>query len=187
MTILDNMMAERRKRKEAFRKLHEESQTPNEDVMNRFYGISSNRHKPVCIDGVTLERVLLKHGHQGAIFIGFNCVPQTRIHEMTKALINDLKKSGCSYLPIYGKFSNPDGSEMDYIPSFLFFNEGANVLSKDAFIQFSLKLRASYGEWFCADESCVWKGYVHGQCYVNPMPCQLSERMRRKGEIMIWE
>lgn len=26
-----------------------------------------------------------------------------------------------------------------------------------------------------------------GECYVNPMPCQLSERMRRKGEIMIWE
>lgn len=25
------------------------------------------------------------------------------------------------------------------------------------------------------------------ECYVNPMPCQLVERMRRKGEIMIWE
>lgn len=25
------------------------------------------------------------------------------------------------------------------------------------------------------------------ECYVNPMPCQLSERMRRKGEVMIWE
>ena len=23
--------------------------------------------------------------------------------------------------------------------------------------------------------------------YVNPMPCQLSERMRRKGEVMIWD
>ena len=25
------------------------------------------------------------------------------------------------------------------------------------------------------------------ECYVNPMPCQLSERLRRVGEIMIWE
>ena len=25
------------------------------------------------------------------------------------------------------------------------------------------------------------------ECYVNPMPCQLSERMKRKNEIMIWE
>lgn len=25
------------------------------------------------------------------------------------------------------------------------------------------------------------------ECYVNPMPCQLTERMRRVGEIMVWE
>jgi hypothetical protein len=25
------------------------------------------------------------------------------------------------------------------------------------------------------------------ECYVNPMPCQLNERMRRVGEVMIWE
>lgn len=25
------------------------------------------------------------------------------------------------------------------------------------------------------------------ELYVNPMPCQLSERMRRQGEIMVWE
>ena len=25
------------------------------------------------------------------------------------------------------------------------------------------------------------------QCYVNPMPCHLTERMRRINEIMIWE
>lgn len=25
------------------------------------------------------------------------------------------------------------------------------------------------------------------ECYVNPMPCQLSERMRRVNEIMVWE
>lgn len=25
------------------------------------------------------------------------------------------------------------------------------------------------------------------ECYVNPMPCQLNERMKRINEIMIWE
>lgn len=25
------------------------------------------------------------------------------------------------------------------------------------------------------------------ECYVNPMPCQHSERMRRKNEVMVWE
>ena len=25
------------------------------------------------------------------------------------------------------------------------------------------------------------------ECYVNPMPCQLPERMRRKNEVMVWE
>lgn len=41
------------------------------------------------------------------------------------------------------------------------------------------------------DIDSIGKRYTYdisfGECYVNPMPCQLSERMRRKGEVMIWE
>lgn len=37
----------------------------------------------------------------------------------------------------------------------------------------------------------IWKRYTYDiefdECYVNPMPCQLNERMRRNGEVMVWE
>jgi hypothetical protein len=41
------------------------------------------------------------------------------------------------------------------------------------------------------DIDTIGKRYTYdigfNECYVNPMPCQLSERMRRVGEVMIWE
>lgn len=268
---------ERRKRKEDFRKLHEEAKTVNEDVMNRYYGIKSNKNKPVRIDEITLDRVLNKHGQNGMINISANRsdMPKEKNDENTRELISDLKKSGYSYLPTYGGYRGTDGVEDDYEPSFVVFNYDVNGQSGDfnALRLFALQLCAKYNqdsvlvkapgeapvyldkdgnkvnskesnqtwkndpkqEYFTSFKSKddvnseiynklmgKYKTYCHqnripitkdgfqkfyqehlndvnsiggrytydisfGECYVNPMPCQLTERMRRQGEIMIWE
>lgn len=268
---------ERRRRKEDFRKLHEEAKTVNEDVMNRYYGIKSNKNKPVRIDEVTLDRVLNKHGQNGMINISANRsdMPKEKNDENTRRLISDLKKSGYSYLPTYGGYRGTDGVEDDYEPSFVVFNYDVNGQSGDfnALRLFALQLCAKYNqdsvlvkapgeppvyldkdgnkvnskesnrtwkndpkqEYFTSFKSKddvnseiynklmgKYKIYCHqnnipvtkdgfqkfyqehlndvdsiggrytydisfGECYVNPMPCQLTERMRRQGEIMIWE
>ena len=46
---------EQARRKEIFRKLHQRVGTANEDVMRRFYNITTNGDKPVLIDALTLD------------------------------------------------------------------------------------------------------------------------------------
>lgn len=274
---IDEIVNERRNLKESFRLLHEDAKTINEDVMNRFYGISSNHHKPVRIDEITLDRVLKKHGDNGMINISANRSdkPQEENDKQTKELINDLKQSGYSYLPTYGGYRGTDGIEDDYEPSFVVFNYDSKGNPKDfeELKKFALYLCGKYNQdsvlikapeeapvylnkdgkkvnsdetkqyWkndpskqfftsfkskddvdneikakllgkyksYCnhnnipktkegfetfynehlKDIASIGKRYTYDirfdECYVNPMPCQLSERMRRKGEIMIWE
>ena len=275
--VKTNIEEERRKRKENFRKLHEQATTAKEDVMNRFYGIISNHNKPVRIDEVTLDRVLQKHGRNGMINISANRsdMPSERNDEQTKALIGDLRKSGYSFLPTYGGYRGKNGVEDDYEPSFVVFNytEDGQPRDFEELRQFGLNLCGKYDQdsvlikapgqppiwadrngnkvnsresdkyWkndpkqeyftslkskdavdseiyaklmgkyktYChqnnipltkdgfkkyyqehlTDIDSIGKRYTYDisfdECYVNPMPCQLSERMRRKGEVMIWE
>ena len=102
-TSVDAIYEERKRRKEAFRVLHEEAKTANEDVMKRFYGLLANHTKPVRIDEATLERLLKKHGGDGMVDISANKagLPQEMNDENTKSLISDLKQSGFLYLPTY--------------------------------------------------------------------------------------
>jgi hypothetical protein len=268
---------QRKKNKESFRILHKKASNMNEDVMNRFYGIKSNRNKPVRIDEVTLDRVLKKHGNNGMINISANRSdePQDVNDKNTKELIRDLKRSGYSYLPTYGGYRGADGEEGDYEPSFVVFNYdvNGNAGDFDELRQFALTLCGKYNQdcvlikapgeapiyvdsegnkinsressntWkndpsqtyftsfkskdsvddevraklmgkyksYCnangipktkegfeefskshlGDIDSIGKRYTYDigfdECYVNPMPCQLTERMRRKGEVMIWE
>lgn len=263
--------------KESFRRNHKLAKTLKEDVMKRFYGISSNHHKPVKINEVTLDRVLQKHGDNGMINISANRSDQPKEvnDEKTRELISDLKQSGYSYLPTYGGYRGKDGIEDDYEPSFVVFNYNTSGEPTDfeELRQFGIYLCGKYNqdsvlikapdkapiycnsegekvndreskkywkndptkEFFTSFKSkeavddeiraklmkmykhyCMDKGIARTQkgfekfyqehlndidsigrrytydiefneCYVNPMPCQLSERMRRKGEVMIWE
>ena len=267
---------EQHSRKEAFRKLHERATTANEDVMNRFFFFFFNHNKPVRIDEVTLDRVLNKHGKDGMINISANRsdMPQERNDAKTRELIDDLKKSGYSYLPTYGGYRGKNGVEDDYEPSFVVFNYNVDGEQRDfeQLKQFGLNLCGKYDQdsvlikapgqapvylnrngekvnsresekhWkndpkqeyftsfkskegvdkeiraklmgkyktYChknnipvtkdgfeeyyqehlTDIDSIGKRYTYDITfearYVNPMPCQLSERMRRKGEVMIW-
>lgn len=273
----DSINEKRKIAKENFRRKHQLAKNLNEDVMNRFYGILSNKHKPVKINEVTLDRVLQKHGDNGMINISANRSdqPQEVNDANTRELINDLKKSGYSYLPTYGGYRGLDGVEDDYEPSFIVFNYNENGEETDFedLRKFGLYLCGKYNQdsvlikapnkapiycdrngqktnsretkkyWkndpkqqfftsfkskesvddeiratlmnkykkYCRDKGIartqkgfenfynehlndidfIGKRYTYDigfdECYVNPMPCQLIERMRRKGEVMIWD
>lgn len=273
---ISNILKEQETNKENFRKLHKKAVTEKEDVMKRFYGIMSNKNKPVQIDEVTLDRVINKHGQNGLINISANRSdePQEVNDKNTRELISDLQKSGYSYLPTYGGYRGKNGIEDDYEPSFVVFNytENGEQRDFDELKQFGIELCKKYNqdsvlikapqespiymngdgikvnrkesdkvwkndpkqEYFTSfkdkgevnkeieqklkgkyktychrnniqptkagfekfyiehlnDISSIGKRYtydiVFNECYVNPMPCQLTERMRRKGEIMIW-
>ena len=274
-TSVDAIYEERKRRKEAFRMLHEKAKTANEDVMKRYYGIMSNNNKPVRIDEVTLDRVLKKHGNNGMVNISANRsnMSQEINDENTKSLISDLRQSGFSFLPTYGGYRGTDGVEDDYEPSFVVFNYDTkgNARNFKDLKQFALAMCGKYSQdsvlvkapkqapvWLdkdgnkinaresekywkndpkqpyftsfkpkeaveceireklmgkyktfchrnnlqitkegfdefckehCKDVDSIGKRYTYDidECYVNPMPCQLSERMRRVGEVMIWE
>ena len=266
----------RQERKEQFRQLHEKAATADEDVMKRYYGIESNHNKPVRIDEVTLNRVLDKHGDNGMINISANRSdsPKDVNDKNTQSLINDLKRSGYSYLPVYGGYRGTDGVEDDYEPSFVVFNYDVNghVKNFSELQTFAIELCGKYDQdsvlikapgkapiyldrngnkaneresnkvlkndpkqaYFTSMKSKdevddevrnklmgKYKSYCHQnnlpvtkdgfekfynehlndvdsvggrytydiafECYVNPMPCHLTERMKRKGEIMVWE
>ena len=98
----------------------------NEDVMRKYYGIKANMCRPIRIDEkITLDRVINKHGDNGYVSISANRSEnddETNAAR-TRSLLSDIKKSGYAYLPTYGGYRAPDGSEVgDYEPSFLVFN-----------------------------------------------------------------
>ena len=272
-----NDLCEQSDRKEAFRLLHKKASNINEDVMAKYYGIYSNKNKPVLVEGITLDRIIYKHGKNGLIGISANRtdMPQERNIAKTKELISDIQKSGFSYLPTYGGYRSPQGVEDDYEPSFIVFNytndgekgdfdelRNLAILWCGKYEQHSVLVKAPNANPIYLDKNGnkvntsesdkVWKNdpkqpyftsikskekvdqeifeklmgqyktYCHknnipltkegfhdfyqehlkdinhigkritydirfDECYVNPMPCQLSERMKRKNEIMIWE
>ena len=266
----------RSERKEQFRRLHEKALTDSEDVMKLYYGINTNNNKPVRINEMTIDRVLNKHGQNGLINISANRsgMPKEVNIENTKSLISDLKNSGYSYLPTYGRYRGRNGGEDDYEPSFLVFNYTYDGVQRDfnelyefavylckKYEQDSVLIKAPGKDPIYVDgngkkankreSDVVWKNgptkeyftsfkskedvdkeiraklmgkyktYCHRnnipvtkdgfekyyndnltnvkeigkrwtyditfERYVNPMPQQLVERMRRKGEVMIWE
>lgn len=97
----------------------------NEDVMKRFFNISSNGCRPMIIEKVTLDRIIKKHGDNGLINISAwrSNLSQEENEANTRSLVNDLRKSGYSFLPGYGGYRNTNtGEESDFEPSFNVFN-----------------------------------------------------------------
>lgn len=202
---MDNIFEERQRRKEAFRMLHEEAKTANEDVMKRFYGLLANHNKPARIDEITIDRILSKYGDNGWINISVHKsdTPQEINDENTRSLIKDLRKSNYLYLPTYVWNEGKEITNDEYVPHFFVFNQkiGGDTDDFDKLKQFALRLCEKYCQenvliqgpktilmWVNSkeEEYTLNKPTIYGH-YVNPMPCQLSERMRRVGEIMIWE
>lgn len=189
------------KRKEEFRLRHRKASNAKEDVMRRYYGIERNLNAPVRIDAPTLERVIGKYGGNGMICIRTeNAVPDEAANEAnTRRLISALKHCGYRYLPLYAIRHKPGSSEDDFVPSFLLFNH--NQEGNPADFQLFLNMATQMCDQAGADYSafppehhptleaiaCSLFHSSHPDCYVNPMPCQLSERMRRSGEVMVWE
>lgn len=133
--MINISIAEERKRnKEAFRKLHQKAGSKEEDVMSRFYEITSNQCKPVKIDETTLNRLLKKYGDNGMINIMAYRIdmPQEVNDKQTRALISDLWQSGYLFLPTYGRHKGGDGLDDEYVPSFIVFNEAIAIITTSA-------------------------------------------------------
>lgn len=233
--------------KEAFRRKHRQARNLNEDVMYRYWGINRNENcAPVLIEGITVDRIMKKHGDNGFVILSANRSDKDEDYntKATQSLISDLKNSGFSYLPSYGGYRGPDDVVDSYEPWFIVFNYNGKGEPQDRneLYSFALEMCGKY------EQTSVYvnapgeapnnlnrngkkvnkhssKNYVkndlsqesytslsspkeiednmskglqvggrftsdiqfENRMYVNPMPCQLSERMRRKGEIMIWD
>lgn len=155
---------EREKHRERFRLKHHKV-GKDSDVMKRFYGITANQNAPIPIDENELNEIIsrnyeIKHT---SIVININASEDIEI----KKLISILKASSLNYLPIY-----KDSDNWRDVTFIIFGNNPKEV-----------------DDFFKALPSNIKKGYLESRYlyYVNPMPLQLSERMRRKGEIMVWD
>ena len=148
-------------RKEEFRLLHTKVTSPEEDVMQRYYGIDTNNCSPIRIPMWALARLLNRYSYNGVYLI----IADEENDKSVKQTISTLKRSGYLYLPLYRL------AEGKYLPYFLVFN----VPSKDA--NPTVKLDFTSYKWIPSEPFY----------YVNPMPNQLTERMRRQREVMIWK
>lgn len=122
-----------------------------EDVMKRYFGISSNGCKPFIVEKVTIDRIIGKHGDNG-----FVCVSACRGDKSdeqneaaTKSLLSDISKGGWSFLPTYGGYRNTDtGEEGDYEASFTVFNYGKDGNPRDfkELAEFARLMCGKYGQ-----------------------------------------
>ena len=245
---IKRLKAEQDSLKEAFRRKHRQARNLNEDVMYRYWGINRDEnYAPVLIEGITVDRLMKKHGDNGYVILSANRSGKDEDYntKATQMLIKDLKNSGFTYLPSYGGYHGSDDVIDSYEPSFIVFNYNEKGEPQDwnKLYSFALEMCGKYKqdsvyvnapgeapnyidsngqkinshssknyvkndlsqEYYTSLSSqkklrtiCQKKGFQVGRrftsdiqfenrMYVNPMPDQLSERMRRKGEIMIWD
>ena len=123
-------------------------------------------------------------------------------------------KFGYSYLPTYGRYKGNDGVTDEYEPSFYVFNHLPNGQAGnfDELKAFAIDMCQKYeqdselchrnnvpitkdrGEKYYSehltDSDTIGKRFTDdisfNECFVNPMPCQITERLIRRCEIMIW-
>lgn len=113
------------KRRETLRRQLTIEKNRSQRVMERYYGIPSNPYKPMLLEKITLDRIIKKHGDNGYIIISANRSDKEQEvnDKATQSLILDLKRSGYSYLPLYGGYRDTKtGVEDSFEPSFLVFN-----------------------------------------------------------------
>ncbi|MBO4875599.1 MAG: hypothetical protein J5542_09870 [Bacteroidales bacterium] len=204
MKFTENKAESQELRKEAFRQMHRRPQNINEDVMKRFWNIDS-QCAPVLVEHVAIERLVKKYGDNGFVMIsaGRSDESDERNTQSTRELINYLKGSGFAYLPLYGGNPGTDNDVDSFVPKFIVFNcdvKGNPMIFRDLY-RFALDMCGKYSQ----DSVCICtsgesseyrnaqgekvnkKNDLPHELYVNPMPSSHTVRMRRKGEVMIWE
>ena len=94
------------------------------DIMTEYYDCKANGHGPQIIEEETIRRILDKHGKEGFVVISANRtdMPQQENNENTRSLIQDIRATGHSYLPVYGGYKGSDGVVDKFEPSFVVFN-----------------------------------------------------------------
>jgi len=93
------------------------------DYLKEYYNIDNgNSLQP--INEETLSRIINKHGKDGFVIVSANRSDKSNEenNKNYKNLINDLKKSKYSYLPVYGGYHGTDNVVDSYEPSFIVFN-----------------------------------------------------------------
>jgi len=184
---------------------------PREDVMSKYYGITSNKCKPIRAAGeIPLWQIVQRHGTNGFVLISAlrpECDDESN-SENTKALLRQIKQSGYRFLPIYAKRSSQNDSEnIDYQPLFFVFNYDRehNFPEFSSLYKYALKWCRDYAQ-DCVLIKAPWQQPVcvnssgeevkddnenrgeqdtddcHFEYYVNPIPQNLKERMRRGNE-----
>jgi len=139
--------------------LHEEvwrrmvpCENAKEDVMARFYGITSNKCKPIRLDEyINLDRIIQKHGENGFVIVSASRPERSQEEndKETKDLIEDIKSCGFSFIPVYGGYRSPDSKEDgDYEAAFMIFNYDAKGNSTDftALLGCAIKWCGKYGQ-----------------------------------------
>ena len=136
-------------RKVSFRKMHHAPTSLNEDVMKRFWNIDY-QSAPVLVEHITIDRLMKKHGDNGFVIVSANRSDKSQEYNdnATASLVNDLKSSGFSYLPVYGGYKGEDGVTDNYEPSFVIFNYDTkgNPTDWNTLNGFALKLCGKYSQ-----------------------------------------
>ena len=117
-----------------YRKKSKQCDNINENVMDIYYNIKSNNHKPLVIEKITLDRVINKHGKNGLIILSANRFNKSEEENIknNQELINFIKQNNYSFLPTYGGYRNSETGEIgDYEPSYIVFNYDLNGNSRD--------------------------------------------------------
>lgn len=135
--------------KESFRSKHRRPRNINEDVMKRFWNID-NQCAPVLVEGITIDRLMKKHGDNGFVIISANRSDESdeRNTKATQELIRDLKNSGFAYLPSYGGYHGTDDVVDSFEPNFTVFNYDTkgNPTDFEDLYRFALDMCGKYGQ-----------------------------------------
>jgi len=193
--------------KERLIKLLKVCDNDKQDVMNRFYGIKSNRHKPMIVDRDIIDCVMQRYGDKGHIIFTINRtdMPQVADDNTVREVIKLLKSTGYYYLPFYEGYEDVENEVGDYVPSFVVFNRNyyTDILTQDFenLIELGKNIATDYNldSFLCKrpDQPPVYldregntinalEGEICIEC-VNPIHCTLVERMRRGScEIVLY-
>ena len=184
----------------------------DEDVMKRYWNINrEGNYAPILLEKDTIDRLMRKHGDKGFIIISANRSDESGEYNVqkTQELIADLKLSKYSYLPVYGGRKGKEGVD-NYEPSFIVFNydKNGNPKNWEPLRRLAIKLCGIYAQDSVfvqsPNESPIYldaegkktdgsanhirftSDIVSSEIYVNPIPCTITERMRREGEILVY-
>ncbi len=178
-----------------------------QDVMNRFYGIESNKHKPMIVDDTVIDCVMQRYSDKGYIVVTINRtdMSQDTVENKVKEIIKLLKTTGYYYLPVYSNYEEVENEDGDYEPSFVIFNHNyyTDILTEDFenLNELGRTIASDYHlDYFKSkrpDQPAVYfdkegnlvnapEDEATFEC-VNPFPCTLIERRRRgRAEIMLF-